>query len=179
MENTIRKLVLAGLFIAIGLVLPFITGQIPEIGKQLLPMHIPVLIAGFVIGWKYGLAVGFILPILRSLLFSMPPMFPTAIAMSFELATYGCLTGLLYDSLPKKTPYIYITLILSMLGGRVVWGIVSLILYGISGTGFGWEAFMAGAFMNALPGIIIQIIIIPIIIIALERSSLIEVTEQE
>lgn len=179
MENTTRKLVLAGLFIAIGLVLPFITGQIPEIGKQLLPMHIPVLIAGFVIGWKYGLAVGFILPILRSLLFSMPPMFPTAIAMSFELATYGCLTGLLYDRLPKKTPYIYITLILSMLGGRVVWGIVSLILYGISGTGFGWEAFMAGAFMNALPGIIIQIIIIPIIIIALERSSLIEVTEQE
>ncbi len=174
MEKTTRKLVLAGLFIAIGLVLPFITGQIPEIGKQLLPMHIPVLIAGFVIGWKYGLVVGFIVPILRSLIFLMPPMFPTAVAMSFELAAYGCLTGLLYDKFPKENSYIYITLILSMLGGRVVWGIVSLILYGISGTGFGWEAFMAGAFVNALPGIIIQIIIIPIIIMALKRSNLIE-----
>src|SRR5690606_3692640 len=107
MEKTTRKLVLAGLFIAIGLVLPFITGQIPEIGKQLLPMHIPVLIAGFVIGWKYGLVVGFIVPILRSLIFLMPPMFPTAVAMSFELAAYGCLTGLLYDKFPKENSYIY------------------------------------------------------------------------
>jgi riboflavin transporter FmnP len=178
MEKTLtRNLVLAGLFIAIGLILPFITGQIPEIGRQLLPMHIPVLIAGFVLGWKYGLVVGLIVPILRSLLFTMPHMFPTAVAMSFELAAYGCLTGLLYNAFPKKNGYIYATLILSMLGGRVIWGIVSLILYGFTETAFTWKAFMAGAFVNAIPGIIIQIIIIPILIMALERSNLIEKCE--
>ena len=173
-KKSTRNLVLAGLFIAIGLILPFLTGQIPEIGNKLLPMHIPVLIAGFVLGWKYGLVVGLIVPVLRSALFTMPPMFPTAVAMSFELAAYGCLTGLLYDAFPKRTGYIYAALILSMLGGRVVWGIVSLILYGFGETAFTWKMFVAGGFVNALPGIIIQIIIIPIIIMALKRSNLIE-----
>lgn len=173
-KKSTRNLVLAGLFIAIGLILPFLTGQIPEIGNKLLPMHIPVLIAGFVLGWKYGLVVGLIVPVLRSALFTMPPMFPHAVAMSFELAAYGCLTGLLYDAFPKKTSSIYATLILSMLGGRVVWGIVSLILYGFGETAFTWQMFVAGGFVNAIPGIIIQIVIIPIIIMALEKSNLVE-----
>ena len=101
----------------------------------------------------------------------MPPMFPTA-AMSFELAAHGCLTGLyMINFLRKIHIYIYPNTINAWWKSCV--GIVSLILYGISGTGFGWEAFI-GAFVNALPGIIIQIIIIPIIIMALKRSNLIE-----
>lgn len=169
-NNSTKKLVLAGLFIALGLVLPFITGQIPKFGNMLLPMHIPVLIAGFVLGGKYGLAIGFIVPILRSLLFTMPPM-PFAIAMAFELATYGLITGLLYTRLPKKKINLYASLIVAMLVGRLVWGIASYILYGIQGTAFTFEMFIAGAFANAIIGIVLQLIIIPPILMALQKGG--------
>lgn len=174
MKFTTKKTVLAGLFIALGLILPFITGQIPRIGSMLLPMHIPVLIAGFVLGSKYGLIIGFILPLLRSLLFSMPPLYPTAIAMAFELATYGCVTCLLYKKLPNKKSSIYVSLIGAMLAGRLVWGIVSYVLFSIGGSPFTIEMFMAGGFINAVPGIVLQIVIIPPIIMALENSKLME-----
>lgn len=172
-RRSTKDLVLAGLFIAIGLILPFITGQIPEVGSRLLPMHIPVLIAGFVVGWRYGLLIGLITPVLRSILFTMPPM-QTAIAMSFELAAYGCLTGLLYNILPRRPLYTYATLILSMIGGRMIWGIVSIFIYGFGDNAFTWGAFITGGFINAIPGIILQIVIIPVIIIALERANLIQ-----
>ncbi len=169
-----KKIVYSGLFLALGIVLPFLTGQIPSIGRSLLPMHIPVLICGFVLGWPYGLIVGFITPILRSALFTMPPMYPSAIAMAFELAAYGCIAGIFYKLLPKKNINIYITLIISMLCGRIVWGIVSLVLYGLQGNAFTMEIFMSGAFINAIPGIILQIILIPPLIYALKKGSLIE-----
>jgi len=171
---SIKNLVLSGFFLALGLVMPFLTAQIPSIGSKLLPMHIPVLLCGFVCGWQYGLIVGFIVPLFRSILFHMPPMFPTAAAMSFELAVYGIMTGFLYGLLPKKNASIYTTLIVSMFCGRIVWGIVSFLLYGFTQTAFTWEIFMGGAFINAIPGIVIQIIIIPIIIIALKKAKLIE-----
>jgi riboflavin transporter FmnP len=169
-----KNLVLSGLFLALGLVMPFLTGQIPGIGSKLLPMHIPVLLAGFVCGWPYGLAVGLIVPIFRSMLFGMPPMVPTAAAMAFELAAYGFVSGLLYKLMPKKNAYIYGALIVSMICGRIIWGFASLLLYGLRGNAFTWQMFMAGAFINAIPGIIIQLVIIPIIIIALQRARLIE-----
>ena len=172
--NATKKLVLAGLFLALGLTLPFLTGQIPDIGKMLLPMHLPVLIAGFVLGAPWGLAIGIIVPVLRSLLFSMPPMFPFAVAMSFELAAYGFFAGLFYKLLPKKNIYIYASLVLAMLLGRVVWGGVSWLLYGLKDAAFSWQAFAAGAFINAVPGIILQIILIPVIIIGLKQAKLIE-----
>jgi len=168
-----KNLALSGLFLALGLVMPFLTAQIPSIGSRLLPMHIPVLLCGFVCGWPYGLIVGFIVPLLRSMLFGMPPMFPTAVAMAFELATYGFISGLLCKLLPKKNAFIYATLIISMICGRVIWGVVSFFLYGLGKTAFNVETFMTGALLNAIPGIVIQIIIIPIIIIALKRANLI------
>ncbi len=169
-----KNLTLAGLFLALGLLLPFLTAQIPSIGSKLLPMHVPVLICGFVCGWQYGLVVGLIVPVFRSMIFGMPPMFPTAVAMTFELATYGCLTGLFYKLFPKKDIFIYVTLVLSMICGRVVWGIVSFFLYGISGSAFSMKLFITGAFVNALPGIVIQILIIPVIIIALKKQELLK-----
>ena len=173
MNKSTKNLVLAGLFLALGLVMPFLTAQIPNLGSRLLPMHIPVLLCGFVCGWRYGLSVGFVVPVLRSMLFGMPPMFPHAIAMAFELATYGLLTGLFYQILPKQKISTYVTLILAMIGGRIVWGIASLVLYGLNGLPFTWQIFVGGAFINAIPGIIVQIILIPIIIMALERARLI------
>ena len=116
-NSDVKKLVLAALFLALALVLPFLTGQIPEVGSMLCPMHIPALLCGFFCGWPWGLAVGLIAPVLRSLMFGMPPMFPVAICMSFELATYGAISGLLYSKLPRKKTSIYISLLTAMVAG--------------------------------------------------------------
>jgi len=167
------KLTYAALCLALAIVLPFLTGQIPQIGQALCPMHIPVLLCGFLCGWPWGLAIGFIAPLLRSVLFGMPPLFPTACAMAFELAAYGALSGLLYKLLPKKTGYIYVTLIAAMIGGRIVWGIARLIFAGIQGTGFTFAAFIAGAITGSIPGIILHIVLIPLIVIALKKANLV------
>ena len=168
----VRKLTYSALFLAIAMVLPLLTAQIPEIGKSLCPMHIPVLLCGFLCGWPWGLAVGFIAPLLRSVIFGMPVMFPGAVAMAFELAVYGCVSGLLYKLLPKTKVNLYVTLIVAMIAGRVVWGIVRLILAGLSGNGFTWAMFISGAVTTAIPGIILHIILIPILVMVLERAGL-------
>jgi predicted membrane protein len=136
-------------------------------------MHIPVLLAGYLCGPWWALAVGLIAPLLRHLLFAMPPLI-TAIAMCFELATYGLVSGLLFKALPKKTVSIYISLIAAMLAGRVVWGVVRVLLSGVSGEAFTWEMFLAGAFINAVPGIIVHILLIPVIVLALEKAGIIQ-----
>ena len=87
------KICLAALFLALGWLMPFLTGQIPEFGNMLLPMHIPVMICGFVLGPVYGALIGFITPLTRSLIFGMPPILPTGLAMCFELMTYGFICG--------------------------------------------------------------------------------------
>ncbi len=172
-KDSTKQLVLSGLFIALGLLLPFLVGQIPSLGAALLPMHIPILICGFVCGWPYGLAVGFITPLLRSFLFGMPPIY-TALAMAFELAAYGFMTGLLYRVLPKRNGFVYVSLVASMICGRIIWGLVSILIYGLRGSAFTMQLFVSGAVLNAIPGIIIQIVIIPLIIIALKKARLIE-----
>lgn len=112
MKNfTVKKLVIAAVCLALCMVLPFLTGQIPQIGQALSPMHIPVLLCGFLCSWPLAALVGFVAPLLRYVLFSMPPLFPTGVAMAFELATYGLISALLYRALPKKTVNIYVSLI--------------------------------------------------------------------
>ena len=96
MKTPVKNLVLSALFIAIGITLPFLTGQLKIIGKMLLPMHLPVMLCGLICGWQYGLICGIITPLLRSVLFGMPLLFPSAAAMSVELAVYGSVIGLLY-----------------------------------------------------------------------------------
>ena len=132
MRKTTQKITLSAMFIAIGIVLPFFTGQIRQIGSMLLPMHLPVFLCGLICGWQYGAAVGFILPLLRSFLFGMPPMYPMAAAMSFELATYGLVAGLMYQrSHWKCILALYRSLITAMVAGRIVWGIAEIILLGM------------------------------------------------
>ena len=168
----VRKLTYAALYLAIALVLPFVTGQVPEIGSMLCPMHIPALLCGFMCGWPWGLAVGFIAPLLRSVLFGMPPLFPTAAAMAFELAVYGGMAGWLRQRLPRKKGSVWAALILSMLAGRVVWGAARVALAGLSGSAFTWALFLSGAVTNAIPGIALQLILIPALVTAMERAGL-------
>ena len=167
-----RRLVYSGVCLALALVLPFLTGQIPQIGSMLSPMHIPVLLCGFLCGWQWGVAVGFIAPLLRYALFQMPPM-PMDIAMAFELAAYGAISGLLYKKLPKTNANVYVTLILSMIAGRIVWGAARFVIAGLTNSTFPFSAFIAGAVTEAIPGIILHIVLIPIIVIALERAKLV------
>ncbi len=169
-NNSIFKMVLAAMFLAMAYVLPFLTGQIPEIGSMLCPMHIPVLLCGFICGWPWGLAVGLIAPLLRSFTLGMPPLFPTAVCMAFELGTYGAMTGLFHKYLPKKKGFIYVSLISSMVIGRLVWGLAMLVCTGIKGGSFGAKVFLAGAVTNAIPGIILQIVLIPVIVMLAERA---------
>ena len=171
MKNT-KKMILAALFLALGFVLPFLTGQIPKVGAMLCPLHIPVLLCGFLLGWPYGLCVGFITPLLRSLTLGMPPLFPTAVAMAFELAAYGAVAGLMHKFLPKKKSFIYVSLLSAMLIGRLIWGAVMFILLGISGSAFTFTAFLGGSVLNALPGILIQIILIPILVMVLDNPKI-------
>ena len=171
MKVSVKKLVFAALCLALCIVLPFLTGQIPQIGGMLSPMHIPVLLCGFLCGWPYALAVGLIAPLLRHLMFGMPPIL-TALVMTFELGAYGAFAGIFYQILPKKTSCIYVALLLAMLAGRVVYGVASFIILGVSGTAFTFQAFLSGAFLTAWPGILCHIIVIPLIVIALKKAKL-------
>lgn len=171
---SLKKFVLSALFLALGIVLPFFIGQIPAIGKMLLPMHIPVLLCGLICGWRYGLSVGLILPILRSLLFAFPVMYPTAVAMAFELTAYGTVIGFLYGrSKWQCVKALYRCLLAAMVAGRLVWGGVMVVLMGLGGNTFTWELFLGGALLNALPGIALQLILIPAAMILLDRTKLV------
>lgn len=174
-NKAIKKLALSAMFIAIGFLLPFLTGQIPEIGKALLPMHIPVFLCALICGWQYGLAVGAVLPLMRSLILSTPPLYPMAIAMTFELAAYGLMSGFIYGKASKKCLVsLYLAMLAAMLGGRIVWGISEVILLGIRGNTFTFSAFISGAVTTAIPGIILQLILIPAIMLALGKTGIID-----
>ena len=172
MDKKNRRLAYSALFLALALVLPFLTGQIPTIGKALSPMHIPVMLCGFLCGPLWGAAVGAVAPLLRSVLFGMPAMFPGGVAMTFELATYGVLSGWLYRLLPCKPWSIYVSLLVAMVCGRLVWGAARFALAGLSGSEFPFSAFLAGAVTGAVPGIILHIVLIPLLVMGLERAKL-------
>lgn len=167
----LKMIVVSAMFLCIGLILPFATGQIKVIGNMLLPMHLPVMLCGLICGWQYGLAVGFILPLLRSLLFGMPLLYPSAVAMAFELATYGLVVGLLYALLRKRgIRALYISLISAMIAGRIVWGMAEAVLLGFLGQRLLFSAFITAAFLNAVPGIILQLVLVPMLVIVVEKA---------
>lgn len=168
-RNEIKKITLSSMFLALAFVMPFLTGQIPQIGSMLSPMHFPVLLCGFFCGAPWGLCVGFVAPLLRSVVLGMPVMFPNAFCMAFELAAYGLVAGVLHKKLPRRKASVYVSLICAMVIGRVVWGLVMFACLGFDASKFGLSAFLTGAILNAVPGIILQIIVIPIVVIMLGK----------
>lgn len=172
-NKNLVNMLLSAMFLSIGLFLPFLTGQIQQIGNMLLPMHLPVILCSLVCGWQYGLTIGIILPVMRSLIFTMPMLYPSAIAMSFELAAYGFLTGFLFFKARWQcVTSLYRCLITSMIAGRIVWGLSMLMLLGFKGEMFTLNAFVYGAFLNAVPGIILQLLIVPCVMLVLDRTHL-------
>lgn len=168
-----RKWVLSGVFLALGMLLPFLTMQLPSLGNMLLPMHLPVLLCGFICGAPYGFLVGFVTPLLRSILLGSPVLMPMAASMSLELAAYGTLAGLFYRLLSarKEVLRIYLSLLLAMTGGRLVWAAVAKLCYAMVGMSFTMEIFLAGALFQALPGMGLQLILIPVILLALKKMN--------
>ena len=171
-KSSIYKLVLSAMFIAVGIVLPFITGQVQLVGNMLLPMHLPVIMCGLVCGWQYGGAVGLVLPLIRSLIFGMPPLFPTAVAMAVELELYGLVAGFIFGRLQKKNVLsVYISMLPAMILGRGAWGLIQFLLLGLTGDSFTWQMFFAGAVGNAVPGIVLQLVLVPAVMAVLRYTK--------
>ena len=168
MKNT-RDLILTAMFIAIGVVLPQAFHMIPNAGSVVLPMHIPVLVAGFAVGPLLGAVCGFLTPLLSHLIFSMPPA-PILPSMLCELTVYGLMTGLLHRVVKTEKGIVknYIVLIGAMLCGRVTYGILNALIFRAGS--YSLNAWLSAAFITALPGIIIQLVLIPILVDRLQKA---------
>lgn len=164
----IRNLTFSALFLALALLLPFVTGQIPQVGALISPMHIPAFLAGYICGPFWGAIVGAAAPLLRFVLFGMPPLM-TAIPMSVELAAYAVLAGVLYRVLPKKIGWLYASLGISMIGGRVLYSIVKFAILGMQGEAFTPWLVLADTVTGTWVGIIVQFIIIPPLVLLTNR----------
>ena len=178
MNQKTKDLVSAALCVALGLILPQVfhlvpfVGAVPNLGGVFLPMHIPVLLCGFLCGWRYGAACGAVVPLLSSVITGMPVLWPQGVSMVFELAVYGLVTGLLYRTLGRN---VYLSLLAAMGLGRVASGAAKAVFFGMAGKPFGMAAFVSGAFTTAIPGIVLQLILIPVLVAALEKAGAIPV----
>lgn len=155
-----RDLIMSGLFVAIGVLLPMVFHSFNMLGKIFLPMHIPVLVAGFFLPPVVALAVGMIVPLLSSVLTGMPLLFPMAIIMMFELGAYGFLVAWMKE----KVSSTYIVLGSAMLAGRVIAGLVVFVLSTCFGVKLNAMLFIKGAILTGLPGIVVQLLMVPIVV---------------
>ena len=172
-NKNLLKLIYSAVCLALAMVLPLFLGQVQIFMQGISPMHIPALLCGLACGPWYGLAVGFIAPLLRSLIFSMPPM-ATAIPMAFELAAYGLIAGLLFKALKKMNfwPRTYISMIAAMLIGRCIGGAAKAVVMGIDGTGYSFGAFVSAYFVGTSVGMVLHLIIVPLVLFALYKAHL-------
>lgn len=166
-----KNLTFSALCLALCYLLPFLTAQNQELGTLLCPMYVPVLLCGFLCGWPWGLAVGLIAPVTRSLIFGMPPLYPIAAGMSFEMAAYGAVTGILYRKFPAKRGFVYLTLFIALLAGRTVWGLSRFVMMGLAGTEFSLMLFLNGALLQSWPGIVLDFAVVPVVVFALEKAG--------
>ena len=175
MQKKTRELVLTAMLLALGMVLPFLTGQIPAIGQMISPLHIPAFICGLTCGWQWGLALGVVLPILRSMVFGMPPLVAVAIPMAFELAVYGAVCGLLYPLFTRQTkrlPAMLAALVVAMIAGRLVGGAAKAVVMGLTGGSYTFAAFVAGYFTSTLVGAAIHLVLVPTVVAAVEKFGI-------
>ncbi|NLO49127.1 MAG: ECF transporter S component [Clostridiales bacterium] len=166
-----KRITITALFAAICIVLPMAFHSIPNAGSIFLPMHIPVLMCGLICGWPYGLVCGVLGPLLSSLMTGMPPM-AILPGMLCELAVYGLVTGLLVNKVRtgKKILDLYIPLIIAMLFGRVFYGLMNAIIF--KAGSYSMAIWLASAFVTSLPGIVIQLVLIPLLVYSLHMSGL-------
>ena len=176
-SSNVQRLVIAAVLIALGLVLPLFLGQVQVFMQGVSPMHIPALLAGLTLGPIWGVAVGAITPILRGFVFGMPPLMPTGVSMAFELAAYGCLTGLIYPLFVRRfeknhLPAILLSMLIAMVLGRFVGGAAQAILQTTRGNQYAFSTFVTAYFVKTAVGAVLHLIAVPLITLALERAKL-------
>ena len=150
-KSGLYSLLVTAILLAVGIVLPFLTGNVQVLGQA-------------------------ISPLLRSVLFGMPPLVPVAIPMAFEMAAYGALCGLLYPMLSKKMSKtcwaMLIAMVIAMLAGRLVGGAAKAVVMGIQGNTYTFPAFVTAYFVNTAVGAVIHLIVVPLVVTALEKARL-------
>ena len=168
MMNKTKKLTLTAMCLALGVILPQAFHMIPNAGNIFLPMHIPVLICGFICGPFYGLTVGIITPCLSHIIFSMPPAMMLG-QMIVELGVYGLCTGLLNQIITINNELLkyYLVLIISMVVGRITYGICNALLF--KAGNYSLSIWLSAAFIKGIPGIIIQLVLIPTIVKTIKK----------
>ncbi len=169
---TTKELVLSGVLLGVGLLLPMVFHMFSMTGPIFLPMHIPVLIGGILLPPSLALALGIITPVVSSILTGMPVAFPMAIIMAFELGTYG-LTASIATRKLKLNPLL--SLIIAMIDGRIAAGLVVAVLVQLFGVQMNPIMFVKGAIITGLPGLLIQIVFIPTLIYGLKKATSITV----
>lgn len=167
-KRQISRLTMSAMFLAMALLLPFLTGQIPQIGSLISPMHIPAFLCGMTCGPVWGIVVGGTAPILRSLLFTMPPM-AMAPLMAAELAAYGALSGVLMRILPKGNLWLYVNLAISMIGGRLLYAAAKMVMLGIQGSEIAPLVILADTVTGTWVGIIVHFVVIPPLVMLVKR----------
>ncbi len=175
-NKAIKQLTASAMLLAAGVLLPqiFHLAGGAAVGKIFLPMHIPVIICGFICGPLWGAAVGFICPVISSAMTGMPQMFPTGFSQMGELAVYGLAAGIMYKLIMKtrwETVNIYASLAVSMVLGRIVSGVIKLFLLMGTANPLTWNAFISAALLVSWPGIVIQLVFIPILVGVLKKSK--------
>ena len=164
-KSGLYSLLVTAILLAVGIVLPFLTGNVQVLGQAISPLHIPVLICGLTGGWCWGMGLGIV-----------PPLVPVAIPMAFEMAAYGALCGLLYPMLSKKMSKtcwaMLIAMVIAMLAGRLVGGAAKAVVMGIQGNTYTFPAFVTAYFVNTAVGAVIHLIVVPLVVTALEKARL-------
>lgn len=170
-RTQIRNLTFSALFLAMALLLPFLTGQIPQIGSLLSPMHIPAFLCGYVCGPLWGAVVGIVAPLLRHVLFGMPPL-TVALPMCVELAVYAVIAGVLYRIFPKKPLWLYVSLAISMIGGRLIYSVIEMAMLGLSEEAFTPWLVILSTVTGTWAGIIVHFIIVPPLVMLIDKFIL-------
>lgn len=171
--TSVTKCVTTAVLMALCVILPMALHFIPNAGVLLSPMHLPVLLCGLICGWPYGLVCGLIGPLLSSLITGMPPMGPVLYGMMIELAVYGLVTGLLMKLIHtgKLMADFYISLVAAMLAGRIVGGLAKALIF--SAGSYSLKAWATAYFVSSLPGIVLQLLLLPVLYLALQKAHLI------
>lgn len=178
MKSEVKKMTEAAMFLALGILLPIAFHQF-GLGSIYEPMLLPVILCGFVTGPVYGALIGLLTPLLSSAFTGMPPL-AVLPSMTVELVAMGFFTGLFFYLIKSKwlSLDIYLTLIPALLIGRILGGITNIIVYAI-GVGQGtkaayytWLAFWTSYFVTPWPGIVLQLVVIPLVLVALSKAHL-------
>ncbi len=161
--TNLRSLTQASLFTAAGIAAGVLFHTLGIAGQVVLPLHYPALLAGFLLGWRWGLGVGLLTPLLSSLVTGMPPLIPSALLMAPEAAVYGAVVGLM-----RKPLGIYPALISALVLGRIAWGIAVWLLTPVLGLKIPVVGALTAAAITGLPGIVAQIVLVPLLVRRLE-----------